>query len=404
MAVAESAGEPLDLLIDGVPSGAAGMVITATLRILANRQWPRTAGGGSGRTSRPGRNRGRSTRAIRLGPRRRRCRAAFGIVADLGGAQVLAVLDDGQLELVELQFRDLAKGLFQRLPREAECATGDEHRPLLSSPSADGTRFLQPQPCRHHGTAGRTPLESGKDGSLRPRSDLTAACGQAIGQKPPAGRARAGLGSPESSRRARPDRLAASDAGMRAQCELGQAGELGVVLRAIGLQGRQERPLGIEPHGLGGGLADHAKVVDPERARRRSSRTAAGPNRARRPAGRRRGPPWLPTPPRTANSVAAQVGLPAGLALDPDADPGISRGRRKKAWMIMLEALLGTKSPLIADAGGAAAVSLRLPWPEWGLDGSMAIVHLGPPSSRHPPATKLDSAEEADCGSVVRVC
>ena len=63
----------------------------------------------------------------------------FGVVADLRGAQVLTVFHDGEFEFVELQFGDLAKGDFERLPREAECATGYEHRLFLLVPSRHAT-------------------------------------------------------------------------------------------------------------------------------------------------------------------------------------------------------------------------------------------------------------------------
>ena len=62
---------------------------------------------------------------------------------------------------------------------------------------------------------------------------------------------------------------------------------------------------------------------------------------------------------------------------------------RKKAWMNMLEALLGTNLPLIADAGGAAAVSLRLPCPEWDWTGrwrSCILVRL-PAATRQRPSS-----------------
>ncbi len=57
------------------------------------------------------------------------------VVAGLGRPHVLSVLDQGQLELVELQLGDLPERRLQRLPREAECATGDEHPKILLVPS-----------------------------------------------------------------------------------------------------------------------------------------------------------------------------------------------------------------------------------------------------------------------------
>ena len=68
---------------------------------------------------------------IRLGPLRSRWSAASGLSPGIGGPQVVAILDEGQLELVEFQPGDLAEGRLQRLPREAECATGDEHPQTL---------------------------------------------------------------------------------------------------------------------------------------------------------------------------------------------------------------------------------------------------------------------------------
>ena len=47
---------------------------------------------------------------------------------------MLAILDESQLELVEFQLGDQSKGRLQRLPREAERATGDEHPTLLFRP------------------------------------------------------------------------------------------------------------------------------------------------------------------------------------------------------------------------------------------------------------------------------
>ena len=57
-----------------------------------------------------------------------------GIAVDLWGFKKPgpSILDDCQLEPVKFKFGDQAKGLLQRLPRKAECAASDEHRPLLS--------------------------------------------------------------------------------------------------------------------------------------------------------------------------------------------------------------------------------------------------------------------------------
>ncbi len=109
----------------------------------------------------------------------------FEIVAHRGWAQVLAILDDRQLELVELQFGDQAKGLLQRLPRKAECAASDEHRPLLSF-------ALSPLPGAHRTEAtkffvlGRSDRvrQGEKTILLTLWGDLTLPCDQAIGQKP----------------------------------------------------------------------------------------------------------------------------------------------------------------------------------------------------------------------------
>jgi hypothetical protein len=56
------------------------------------------------------------------------------VIARFRGPQVLPVLDQGQLELVKFKLGDHSKGRFERLPREAECATGDEHSTLLIRP------------------------------------------------------------------------------------------------------------------------------------------------------------------------------------------------------------------------------------------------------------------------------
>ena len=52
---------------------------------------------------------------------------------------MLAILDECQLELVEFQLGDLSKGRLERLPREAERATGNEHPSLLFAPSQGAT-------------------------------------------------------------------------------------------------------------------------------------------------------------------------------------------------------------------------------------------------------------------------
>ena len=96
---------------------------------------------------------------------------------------MLAILDDRQLELVKLQFRDQAKGLLQRLPRKAECAASDEHRPLLSYPvllsGAIRTRAVS---ARARAVMNRAAGENSI--LLTPWADLTAPCDQAKGQKP----------------------------------------------------------------------------------------------------------------------------------------------------------------------------------------------------------------------------
>ena len=188
-------------------------------------------------------------------------------------------------------------------------------------------------------------------------------------------------------------------AGMPRPVRARKTGELGVMLCSIGLQGGQERPLGIEANSLGSGLAQHAKVVDPDGAR--SEHLKPQPRRIK-PAGRQVRGAYRPGFPRRSRRQAPSGAGRAGRRprLRSRCGPGNPAEARKKAWMNMLEALLGTKSPLITDAGGAAAVSLRLPWPEWGLDGSMAIVHLGP-AFQPPPAS--DQARFGG-GSRLRVC
>ena len=63
----------------------------------------------------------------------------LGVVAGLRRPQVLAVLDESQLELVKFQLGDQSKGRLQRLPREAERATGDKHPTLLFRPHQGST-------------------------------------------------------------------------------------------------------------------------------------------------------------------------------------------------------------------------------------------------------------------------
>src|SRR5208337_1687546 len=106
------------------------------------------------------------------------------VVAHLGWAKVLAILDDRQLELVKLQFGDQAKGLLQRLPRKAECAASDEHRPP-SSP----TLFSSPWGYLDQGrkrSCSTSQIRTAGENSilLTPWADLTAPCDQAKGQKP----------------------------------------------------------------------------------------------------------------------------------------------------------------------------------------------------------------------------
>ena len=82
----------------------------------------------------------------------------LGVVARLRRPQVLSILDKGQLELVEFQLGDLSKGRLQRLPREAERATGDEHPSLLfRTPGRD-----RPGSCFPSSAEGRQPLGRGK--------------------------------------------------------------------------------------------------------------------------------------------------------------------------------------------------------------------------------------------------
>ena len=52
---------------------------------------------------------------------------------------------------------------------------------------------------------------------------------------------------------------------MTSPVRAGQAGELAIALRAIGLQRSQKRALGIEANCLGSDLADHVNIIDPER-------------------------------------------------------------------------------------------------------------------------------------------
>ena len=58
----------------------------------------------------------------------------LGVVTRFRRPQVLPILDECQFELVEFQLGDQSKGRLQRLPREAERATGDEHPTLLIRP------------------------------------------------------------------------------------------------------------------------------------------------------------------------------------------------------------------------------------------------------------------------------
>ena len=106
------------------------------------------------------------------------------VVAHQGWAKVLAILDDRQLELVKLQFGDQAKGLLQRLPRKAECAASDEHRPppLLPCSPLPGAIRTKAVSARARPVMIRTAGENSI--LLTPWADLTAPCDQAKGQKP----------------------------------------------------------------------------------------------------------------------------------------------------------------------------------------------------------------------------
>ena len=157
-------------------------------------------------------------RGSQAGPAAEALQGRFGILAHLGWTQVLAVFDDRQLELVELQFRDLAKGLLQRLPREAECAASDEHRPLLSFPVLSVGGDLQPDTQRPDRRRGRLGLRARIPCSgLLERSYRSLRSGDRA--EAAAGPGRPGLAVSDSSE-GRFSRFVARMLGWRAQCEL----------------------------------------------------------------------------------------------------------------------------------------------------------------------------------------
>ena len=263
MAVSTSEESRLISCSTGVPSGAEGMVRTATLSDLGQPAM-------GVEPPADGRIVPVDRAEVEMDGRRRQARPAANllqggleIVAHLGWTQVLAILDDCQLELVELQLGDQAKGLLQRLPRKAECAASDEHRPLLSYPVLLSRRPLRsgPQPL---GLGGHDPCRGRELDPPDPvgRSYRTLRSGE---------RAEAAADpGPRRSRRfgkLRGPVLPArgQDARMPSPVRAGQAGEFAIVLRAVGLKRGQKRSLGIAAHCLGSDLSDHVDIIDPER-------------------------------------------------------------------------------------------------------------------------------------------